>query len=70
MKIERIHSLRTDHNLTQTEIARAIHVSQRSYSHYETGSRSVPVEILILLCDYYQVSIDYLLGRTNNPKIP
>lgn len=70
MKIERIHSLRTDHNLTQTEIAHAIHVSQRSYSHYETGSRSAPVEILISLCDYYHVSMDYLLGRTDNPSMP
>lgn len=70
MKIERIHSLRISHKLTQTEIASAIHVSQRSYSHYETGSRSVPVEILISLCDYYKVSVDYLLGRTDNPSLP
>lgn len=70
MKIERIHSLRINHKLTQTEIANILHVSQRSYSHYETGSRAIPTEILISLCDYYHVSVDYLLERTNNPNIP
>lgn len=70
MNLDRLHSLRTDHNLTQSQIAEAIHVSQRAYSHYETGTRAVPVEILIALCDYYQVSVDYLIGRTDCPKMP
>lgn len=70
MKIERIHSLRIQHHLTQTEIAHALHISQRSYSHYETGTREIPLEILISLCDYYHVSADYILERSDNPNIP
>lgn len=69
MKIERIHELRLAHNLTQTEIANALYISQRCYSHYETGNHKIPAEILIALCDYYEVSLDYLLGRTNCPRI-
>lgn len=65
MIIKRIRTLRLDHNLSQTKVAQAIHVSQRAYSHYETGTRSIPVEILIALCDYYQVSVDYMVGRTD-----
>lgn len=65
MTVERIRTLRLNHNLSQAEIAQVIHVSQRAYSHYETGTRSIPVEILIALCDYYQVSVDYMVGRTD-----
>jgi len=43
---------------------------QRSYSHYETGSRNIPIEMLIRLANYYETSIDYLVGRTDNKKMP
>ena len=49
-------------------ISEILHISQRSYSHYETGSRGIPIEMLIRLADYYNTSIDYLVGRTNNKK--
>lgn len=65
MLIKRIRTLRLQHNLTQTDVVRILHISIRSYSHYETGSRSVPIEILIALCDYYRVSLDYMVGRSN-----
>ena len=45
------------------------HLSQRSYSHYETGSRNIPIEMLIRLANYYEISLDYLVGRTDNKKM-
>ena len=55
--------LRQEHNLTQSQLAGILHISQRSYSHYETGSREIPIELLIKLADYYNTSIDYIVGR-------
>ena len=45
------------------------HISQRSYSHYETGSRNIPVEMLIRLANYYDISVDYLVGRTDKKEM-
>ena len=59
MKFQRIQDLRVDSDLS-------LHISQRSYSHYETGSRGIPIEMLIRLADYYDTTIDYLVGRTDN----
>ena len=67
MNIERIRNLREDNDLSQTELARILHISQRAYSHYENGEREIPLSILIALADYYKVSLDYLVGR-NFPK--
>ena len=67
--IERIRNLREDNDLTQQELADALHISQRSYSHYENGSRKLPLDILIALADYYDCSIDYLLCRTTKKDI-
>lgn len=63
-----IRNLREDNDLTQTEIANALHISQRAYSHYENGNREIPIPILINLARYYNVSVDYLLGETNRKK--
>lgn len=68
MKFQRIQDLRNDSDLSQKQISEILHISQRSYSHYETGSRGIPVEMLIRLADYYNTSIDYLVGRTDNKK--
>ncbi|MDO4274650.1 MAG: helix-turn-helix transcriptional regulator [Eubacteriales bacterium] len=68
-KFQRIQDLRTDSDLSQRQISEILHISQRSYSHYETGSRNIPIEMLIRLADYYDISIDYLVGRTNNKKM-
>ena len=61
---ERIRGLREDHDLTQQEMAQILYISQRAYSHYENGTRSLPIEIFIKIADYYHVSLDYLAGRT------
>ena len=69
MKFQRIQDLRTDADLSQRELSEILHISQRSYSHYETGSRNIPVEMLIRLANYYEISLDYLVGRTDNKKM-
>ena len=68
MKFQRIQDLRIDSDLSQKKIGEIIHISQRSYSHYETGSRNIPIEMLIRLADYYDTTIDYLVGRTDNKE--
>lgn len=65
----RIRNLREDADLTQAEISRHLNISQRAYSHYENGTRDIPTNILIAIADFYNVSIDYLLERTNSKKI-
>lgn len=65
MKFQRIQDLRIDSDLSQKKIGEILHISQRSYSHYETGSRNIPIEMLIRLADYYDTTIDYLVGRTD-----
>ncbi len=65
---QRIRDLREDKDINQTEIAKHLGMSQTGYSKYETGEHDIPTAILIKLADFYDVSVDYLLGRTNNPK--
>lgn len=64
----RIRDLREDKGLNQTRIAKILGMSQTGYSKYETGENDIPTSILIKLSDFYDVSIDYLLGQTDNPK--
>lgn len=65
----RIRDLREDADLTQAQISKHLNISQRAYSHYENGTRDIPVNTLIALADFYHVSIDYLLERTNNKRL-
>ena len=65
----RIRNLREDSDLTQTEISKKLNISQRTYSHYENGTREIPISILIEIANIHNVSIDYLLERTNNPRL-
>ena len=65
---KRIRDLREDRDLNQTQVAKMLGMSQTGYSKYETGENDLPTQILIKLSDYYDVSIDYLLGQTNNPN--
>ncbi|MBQ4645183.1 MAG: helix-turn-helix transcriptional regulator [Clostridia bacterium] len=65
---ERIRSLREDKDLSQTQVAEYLNTSQTVYSRYERNERSLPIEMLYELCDFYGVSADYILGRTDNPK--
>ena len=64
---QRIRNLREDRDMNQTKIAKKLGMSQTGYSKYETGENDIPTAILIKLADYYDVSVDYILGRTNNP---
>ena len=65
MEFENIRSLRIDKGLTQRQIGDYLGISQNTYSQYEIGVLKYPVDVLIKLADLYQVSIDYLVGRTN-----
>lgn len=69
LKFENIRSLRVDQGITQKEIAQYLGISQNTYSQYEIGVLNYPIDVLMKLADYYNVSIDYLLGRTNT-KMP
>lgn len=60
----RLKDLREDNELTQNKLAEYLHVRQNTYSQYENGQRQVPLDILIKLADYYNVTLDYLVGRT------
>lgn len=64
----RIRDLREDHDLTQQTVAEAIGITQRKYSYLETQTQPLTDELLVRLADYYDVSIDYLLRRTDNPR--
>ena len=68
MQFRNLRGIREDRDIKQKEIAKILNVSQNTYSQYETGVISLTAEVLIKLSDYYGVSIDYLLDRTNNPK--
>lgn len=68
MQYPRIRDLREDKDLFQKDIADYLQCSQSCYSHYEIGDRDLPTEVLIKLADFHNTSIDYLLGRTDNPK--
>ena len=65
----RIRDLREDHDKTQNEIAALLGTSQTMYARYERGANEMPIRHLLTLADYYGVSTDYILGRSNNPKI-
>ena len=64
----RIKMLREDNDLTQKEIAQFLNITQVAYSYYEIGKRSIPLELLCKLADYYNTSVDYLLYRTDTFK--
>ena len=61
----RIRNLREDNNLSQKDLSKILNVSQVAYSYYEINKRSIPLEILCNLADFYNTSIDYLLYRTD-----
>ena len=63
----RLKDLRQDRDLTQKQIAAVIGMSQTGYSKYETGENDIPAAILVKLALYYETSIDYILGLTDNP---
>ena len=69
--LKRIRDLREDNDYTQVQISEILGTSQTMYARYERGANELPIRHLITLCDLYNVSADYVLGRTDNPiKIP
>lgn len=65
MYLRRLKDLREDKDLYQKDIANLLNISQQYYSEYETGKRSLPIELLIILSNFYEVSTDYILNLTN-----
>lgn len=68
MIFERIRNLREDNDKKQQELADYLNVKQTTYSKYELGKVNIPIEVFMKLADYYDVSVDYLLGRTAKKK--
>lgn len=65
---ERLKELRITNNLKQNEFGNLFNVSDRTVRHYENGDREPNIEKLIAIADYFDVSLDYLVGRSDNPK--
>lgn len=65
---KRLLYLRVQANLTQKQIAGSLNIAQQTYSHYETGKMNLPLRHLGFLCDYYHVSVDYILGLSPIPQ--
>lgn len=66
MYFKRLKDLREDHDYKQKDIANLLDISQQYYSQYELGKYTMPIELLIKLAKYYNVSLDYLVGLTNS----
>lgn len=67
--IKRIRDLREDNDLTQNTIAKVLNTTQTNYSKYERDERKITIEQLIIICKYYGLSADYILGFTDIPKM-
>lgn len=70
MYLKRLYDLREDHDLTQKAVAEYLEIHPNVYRRYENGKRDFPLAILSKLADFYHVSTDYLLGRTDDPTPP
>ena len=68
MLFQRLEDLRVDHDLTQQDVADVLGCNREVYRRYEKGIRTIPIDFLIRLADYYNVSIDYIVGRTNQKR--
>lgn len=69
MELVRLRQIREKQKLSQAKVANYLNCSQQVYSNYELGQRDIPTDILISLAKYFDVSVDYLLEITDNPKI-
>lgn len=65
MYLKRLKDLREDKDLLQKDIADLLSIKQQQYSLYETGKMDLPLELAIILSDFYNTSIDYIVGKTN-----
>ncbi len=68
MNIQRLKEIRDDRDLTQKEVSKVLKISQVVYSRYETGIRLMPIDKIAKLAEFYNVSIDYILGLTDEQK--
>lgn len=66
--IEIIRGLREDNDLTQVQVAEVLGTSQTMYARYERGANEMPIRHLVTLCKFYNVSADYFLGTTPDPR--
>lgn len=69
MKFKRIKDLREDHDLYQKDVAKLLGISQQYYSEYEKGKRTIPIQHLITLAKFYETSIDYIVGLTDENNL-
>lgn len=69
MPYKRIRDLREDQNLSQRQLAEILHMHKTTYARYETGEREIPFDIAIMLAKYYNVSLDYIAGLTQQKEI-
>lgn len=69
MFFQRIRDMREDSDLTQVQVSKLLGIQQTVYSRYERGFQTIPLEHLLKLADYYNVSLDFLTGRTNKKQI-
>ena len=65
MKFQRIRDLREDHDKKQIELANYLEIKQSTYSDYESGKINMPIDMLIKIADFYGVTLDYLVGRSD-----
>ena len=65
MKFQRIRDLREDHDKKQIELANYLEIKQSTYSEYESGKINIPIDMLIKIADFYGVTLDYLVGRSD-----
>ena len=70
MEIKRLRDLREDHDKTQQQVADVLNMHRSVYRRYEGGERETPAWVVVKLADYYKVSTEYLLGRTDDPTPP
>ena len=70
MYLKRLRDLREDKDKYQVDIAKYLKITRQQYSLYETGKRDIPIDLLNMLADYYNTSIDYIVERTDEKKYP
>ena len=68
MYLKRLKDLREDHDLSQEKVSNILKITRPQYSLYETGKRDIPLDLLRILAKYYNTSIDFIVGDTNNPN--
>lgn len=66
---KRLYDLRVDNDLKQEDVANVLKITKQAYGMYENKKRGLPIESLITLCKFYNVSSDYILGMTDDPNV-